>query len=293
MNILVVENKNSCIKSIIGDLRSRFPNPSILTVDSRNFFESKNILETPPVLTKKWLVFLNPRLSIKQMAHIMEGDNLNVIHLSRVNKGEELYEQLLNEGVNIQYFDNTKASKEDLIDYVLDNLNINSVDAKYLCGRHIYNMKKIIESVSILKYFDNVTRKEIKNYTDRFNKVGVPQLVENLLGLPNCKSKNQVVEVIYRYRYGFDHLLKYVKAELECYIEVFDLIRCGDLSLENFQTYEFTNKSLKKLSRYKIKNIIESFQYLSYDKLYLMKVKVEQIAPNKSSLYELIMLLGG
>lgn len=293
MNILVVENKNSCIKSIVGDLRSRFPNPSILTVDSRNFFESKNILETPPVLTKKWLVFLNPRLSIKQMAHIMEGDNLNVIHLSSVNKGEELYEQLLNEGVNIQYFDNTKASKEDLIDYVLDNLNINSVDAKYLCGRHMYNMKKIIESVSILKYFDNVTRKEIKNYTDRFNKVGVPQLVENLLGLPNCKSKKQVVEVIYRYRYGFDHLLKYVKAELECYIEVFDLIRCGDLSLENFQTYEFTNKSLKKLSRYKIKNIIESFQYLSYDKLYLMKVKVEQIAPNKSSLYELIMLLGG
>lgn len=293
MNILVVENKSSCIKSIVGDLRSRFPNPSILTVDSRNFFDSKNILETPPVLTKKWLVFLNPRLSIKQMAHVMEGDNLNVIHLSNVGKGKELYEELLNEGVEISYCDNTKASKEDLIDYVLDNLNINAVDAKYLCGRHMYNMKKIIESVNILRYFDNVTKKEIRNYTERFNRIGIPQLVETLLGVPGCKSPKQVIEVIHRYRYGFDHLLTYVKNEIETYIETFDLIRCGDLSLENFQTYEFTSKNLKKVSRYKIKNIIESFQYLSYDKLYLMKVKVEQIAPNKSSLYELIMLLGG
>lgn len=293
MNILVVENKNSCIESIIADLRRKFPNPSILTVDSRNFYDSAKILESPPILTKNWLVFISPKLGIKQIAHIMEGGNLNVIHLNNIGQAKELRESLIEEGIDFSFYDNTRASKDKLIAYVMENLNIKDADAKYLCGRHMYNMKKIIESVSILKYFDNVTRKEIREYTERFNKVGVPQLVENLLGLPDCKSRKQVVDVIHRYRYGFDHLLTYIKKEINVYVEVFDLIMTGELTMENFQTFEFTTKNLKKLSSYKIKRIIEAYQYLSYDKLYLMKIKVEQIPPNKSSIYELIMLLGG
>lgn len=298
MNILVAENRNNCLKSIIVDLRSKFPNPSIITVNSDNYYEVLKILETKPILTKGWLVMLHPKLSVQQMAHIMDMGNLNVIHISNPHKAKELHESLVENGVECRYFDNTQATKEDLVAYVESNLNITYEDAVYLVNRHIgnrdkANVSKVIHSVTILSTLDKVTKKEIQNYTTRFNSVGVPQLVERILGLPNPRNTKQLVEVIYKYKYGFGHLLKYIKKEINLYISLFDLIRTGDLDLTNYQTFEFTDKELKRLAPYKIKKIIESYSYLSYDKLYLIKLKIDSIQNKRSSIYELIMMIGG
>lgn len=298
MNILVAENRNNCLKSIISDVKNKFPNPSIITVNSDNYYEVLKLLETRPILTKGWLVMLNPRLSVQQIAHIMDMDNLNVIHIPNPHKAKELHEKLLEHGVECRYFDNTQATKEDLINYVLDNLNIADEDAIYLVNRHIgnrekANVSKVIHSVTVLSTLDKVTRKDIQNYTTRFNTVGVPQVVERILGLPNTRSTKQLVEVVHRYRFGFSHLLKYIRKEIDLYIKLFELIRVGDLDLTNYQTFEFDDKELKKLAPYKVKRIIDSYAYLSYDKLYLIKLKVDSIDSRRSSIYELIMMIGG
>ena len=85
-----------------------YPNSSKINVNKNNYFECLKILDSPPVLTKKWLVVISPRLSSKQIASIMERDNNNVVPLSSKIKWQELGEELKELGVQYKLLDNLR-----------------------------------------------------------------------------------------------------------------------------------------------------------------------------------------
>ncbi|GAA0101598.1 hypothetical protein UT300012_23130 [Paraclostridium bifermentans] len=292
MNLLLLENPNYCIKPFLAQVTG-YPNSSRININNNNYFECLKIIETPPVLTKKWLVIISPRLSGKQIANLMERDNNNVVPLITKGKWQELAEELKDLGVNFKLLDNLNPNKDDIIEYVTKHLPITYEDAKYLAGRHRYYLPKVMESVDLLTGLDIVTREKIREYTDRFNSVWISSITENILGVDTKISKKRLVALIYDFRYGFDYVLTSIKNDLDMYMYIYSEMIDGNLTLENYIDFESDNKKFKNLPNFRKLKIIESFDVVSYDKLFYVKTKVESISNKPNNIYKLIKLIGG
>ena len=291
MNLLLAENPNYTIEPFMERLNT-VPNSSRMTINPRNYFECIQLLKNQPVLTKKWLCDINPRLSISQMKSILEKDNLNIIRVENKAKFEELSQTLLEEGVKFKTFNNLQPPKEKIIEYVHKSLNLDYETSKYLCNRHKFYLPKVMESVSILENVENVDKKAIQNYTVRYNSVYLSSITDKLLGLEKVSNK-KIIECIHRFRYGFDFILKSIKKDLEIYEYVFTEISFGSLTLENYLDFHGEHKGYNALPDFRKLKIIQAYEKLSYDKLYFIKLKVEEIDSNSSNIYKLIRLLGG
>ncbi len=291
MNLLLAENSNYCIEPFMERLSS-IPNSSKITINTRNYFECLQLLKTSPVLTQKWLCILSHRLSLSQMKSILEKDNLNIIMVENKAKFSELSQALLEEGIQFKSYNNLQPPKDKVIEYVHKNLKVDYDTAKYICGRHGYYLPKVFESVAILENVDDIDKKSIQSYTQRYNSVYLTSITDKLLGLDKISTK-KIVECIHRFRYGFDFLLKSIKKDLDIYEYVFTEISFGSLTLENYLEFQGEHKGYNSLPDFRKKKIILSYEKLSYEKLYFIKLKVEAIESNPSNIYKLIRLLGG
>lgn len=291
MNLLLAENPNYTIEPFMDRLGT-VPNSSRMTINSRNYFECLQLLKTQPVLTKKWLCDINPDLSLSQMKTILSKDNLNIIRVKSKAKFNELSQDLLEEGIKFRTFNNLEPPKEKIIEYVHNTLKIDYDTSKYLCNRHRFYLPKVMESVAILENVDNVDKKAIRNYTVRYNSVYLSSITDKILGLENVSNK-KIIDCIYRFRYGFDYVLKSIKKDLEIYEYVFTEISFGSLTLENYLEFHGEHKGYNSLPDFRKAKIIKAYEVLSFDKLYYIKLKVEAIESNPSNIYKLIRLLGG
>lgn len=291
MNIVILEDSNYCIEPFISQF-SKFPNSSKITINSSNYFESVQLLKTPPVLTKDWLVLVSPRLSVNQMKSVFGLGNLNIVAVSTKGKFEEIVQEFKDEGIKFRTYNNLQPPKDKVLDYVMKELQISYELACYICNRHKFYLPKVMESVAILETLEEINKKSIQSYTVRYNSVWLTSITDKLLGIEKTKNK-KIVECIYRYRYGFDFLLKSIKKDLDIYEYAFSEISMGYLSLENYRDFESEYKGFKNLSNFRKLKIVESFEHLSYSKLYFIKLKVEAIESNPNCIYRLIELLGG
>ncbi len=292
MNLLLLESPSHCIEPFLSKVKG-YPNSSKINVNKNNYFECLKILDSPPVLTKKWLVVISPRLSSKQIASIMERDNNNVVPLSSKIKWQELGEELKELGVQYKLLDNLNPPKDVILNYIQKELNVDLDMAKYIGGRHRYHLPKVMETVTILSDLETITKKDVREYTTRFKNIWISSITENILGIDTKTSKKRLVELIYDFRYGFDYILSTVKSELELYEYVYSRMIEGELTLENYLDYESYNKKYNDLPDFKKLKMIESFDVVSYDKLYYIKTKVESIEGKTSNIYKLIKLIGG
>lgn len=292
MNLLLLESPTHCIEPFLSKVKG-YPNSSKININKNNYFECLKILDNPPVLTKKWLVVISPRLSSKQIASIMERDNNNVVPLSSKIKWQELGEELKELGIPYKLLDNLNPPKDVILDYIQKELNVDLDMAKYIGGRHRYHLPKVMETVTILSDLETITKKDVREYTTRFKNIWISSITENILGIDTKTSKKRLVELIYDFRYGFDYVLSTVKSELELYEYVYSRMIEGVLTLENYLDYESYNKKYNDLPDFRKLKLIESFDVVSYDKLYYVKTKVESIEGKTSNIYKLIKLIGG
>lgn len=292
MNLVLLESPSHCIEPFLSKVKG-YPNSSKLNVNKNNYFECLKILESPPVLTKKWLVIISPRLSSKQIASIMERDNNNVVSLSSKLKWQEMCEELKEHGIPYKLLDNLNPPKEVILDYIQRELKVDLELAKYIGGRHRYHLPKVMESVTLLSDLDVITKKAIREYTTRFKNVWISSITENILGIDTKTSKKRLVELLYDFRFGFDYVLSTIKSELDLYDYVYSQIINGELTLENYLDYTSYNKKYNDLPDFKKLRLIESFDVVSYDKLFYIKTKVESIEGKSSNIYKLIKLIGG
>lgn len=292
MNLLLLESPTHCIEPFLSKVKG-YPNSSKININKNNYFECLKILDNPPVLTKKWLVVISPRLSSKQIASIMERDNNNVVPLSSKIKWQELGEELKELGIPYKLLDNLNPPKDVILAYIQKELNVDLDMAKYIGGRHRYHLPKVMETVTILSDLETITKKDVREYTTRFKNIWISSITENILGIDTKTSKKRLVELIYDFRYGFDYVLSTVKSELELYEYVYSRMIEGVLTLENYLDYESYNKKYNDLPDFRKLKLIESFDIVSYDKLYYVKTKVESIEGKTSNIYKLIKLIGG
>lgn len=295
MNIILLENEKIDIGSMMRKLYDKFPPSSRISINKNNFSEVILSVKDRPILTKNWLVTISPRLTTKQIQKVMEIENVNVILLSDKTKLDKLKDELIPLNLNIKIVDNLNPSKDEILEYVMETLDISLADAKYLCNRHRMYLPSIMNSVQTLASLDIVDKYAIQEYTRKRLGVNLSTITDNLLGLEPNKKK-QVIELIYDYRFGLDYLLKYILEDLRKYKLVFRLVEEGELTLENYDTYSLPDidkdvKLFKKISDRRKYNMVKSYSKVSKSVLYFVEVSVSQIKPRLDEIYKLMILL--
>ena len=282
MVIVLMEDSVYSIDSFLKKIYSRFPVTSVLNVDKRNLNESLSKMETQPLLTDGWAIIVNKRVSISQSIKFCNSDsNLVVLWINPKDKME--VELKLNENkIKYRVLDNLNVSKDALITYTCNELNLDTKEAKTLCNRCNNYLPYVLESVTLLKSLGrDVKRKDILKYIEKKNQINAHSLFLYFIGYKYYDS-SQVSTYLYDFRYAFSYIKESLLKYLEDAIEIYLLMEQGFLGADNFKSYDFGRSMV--FSEYSMKSLIlDVHSSVNLEKLIFTKIKIE-----KSSLHDLL-----
>lgn len=286
----MVEKKDNIINLFRDKLYEQYPRSSRLNLNSKTIDSIKPYLHSRPILTSNWLVEINYRLNVKTIKDILQLNNINLITVYSTEDMESKRDELATNGFKFTIFDNSKIDKQDLIDYISKELDINNDLAKFIYNRSKGYVKDIAIAVSIISTLPSIDKKVIREYTYGRSPVGLFAVVDSLLGISEFPMK-KIVQVVYDYRYGFEFLLKFISKQLEDYLVIYNYIESGQLNLDNYREFNPDDSAYKKISSYVVLRVIKLYSKVSKTLLYFLLNKIESINPSVYNIYELLMLL--
>lgn len=304
MNFILLDD-DLPVGNFLDKVYEKYPKSCRLYLNKRNFKENLHYLDERPILLSHYLVILAKGTNVKQVIEAMKTNNLVILQVKNEDEVKEYSIELDKAKIQYRYIDNTKKRDMDVINWVMKELPISEKDARYLCNRHAvsiskvtsksfgsFNIRAVVNSVNILRPFETINRKIIKTYTDKRLHGSINQVVDSLLGLSTL-PKAKVIEIIERYQYGIDFLLKFINDQLENYLLMYKLIEEGEVSYENYKEYQPQNEysDYSKISEYRRKKILDAYAKVSFELLYFTKLRVKLIPHKRTSIYELIALL--
>ena len=200
------------------------------------------------------------------------------------NTLQELTESLKALGFTYDVIDNLVVPEKKKMQYVMEHLEVDEKDARYLVRRHHGYMFDIVSSVRILEPYRPVTRDLIRRLTCETGKYKIYDVLNFLLGSEDVTYK-KAVGCVYQYRYAFDHLSNYLKNSVEMYEKVFNFVIDGELSLQNYKIFlhECNDSTISAMSEYQLRHVLESFDTISLDWLYLLEQLLNQLGKNDIS----------
>lgn len=294
MNLLVAEKANASINPIMN--RYDIPAISKKHVTSNNFTELIPVLKTKPLMTDKWYVIIDPKLTLKQIKELMSFDNFNILMVDNEKLFQSMKLDLIEEGVQFKTYNNLHPPKEIVIKYILDHINTNDEEvAKYIYNRHDGYLPKIMESIMLLSNLAEVTKTDVAKYTYAMNSMWLNDVLLCILGYPlqGKTAKKRAVSTLYEFRYGIKYVLSTMKKDISIIRYAFEEINAGRLSLENYKEFESDNKDFKLLSNSRREKIIDAYNYVPYRRVLKVQYALNQIEPNSFNMYKLIYLVGG
>lgn len=297
MLYLIYELERSPIGSFEDSLNVGPPSSKLSLVDD-TFDIVFEALKTKPLLTSTWTVSISPYMERSKIVRLLNeyGNSNNIFIIKCTNKGKftDIENTLIENKINYSLIDNSIVDKSYLVDFIKRNINYVDEDIPMMiCKRVRYNVQKVINAVDILSTLDVVNKDTVKRFVDTASSSGFFDITLSLLGLSVKSSKSKVLNLMYQYRYGYKYIFRSVKKDLNDFRIIYNYILDGELSMDNMLDFQPKGDSnFKKISKYKKRVIIESFQFLSLEKLYIIQSLVENIPETWRDYYNLVNLVG-
>lgn len=297
MFVILLENSNNTVLSEVDTFTNHYPRSSIKCITRYTTLEELHSLANKPLLSIGWLIICQDTAIKNSYLKFLEGldqSNLVLFRITSEQKCSELLSALKADKVQYRIINNYKLKEEKVIDYVCKNLSITKVDAKYLCTRSGYYLPEVVKNVQTLKVLPRITKPIIRKYTEDRRSIAVYDLVNYLIGIDGKTTYEDCMQLVYEYRYGFEHLLKTTLAQITMYIKIYNLILDGELTLANckIKKKDLQDKEISNLHDFRLYKIVESFDKISYDYLILLQLKLQQISPKfYSGVFDFVALL--
>ena len=297
MFVILLENSNNTVLSEVDTFTNHYPRSSIKRITRYTTLEELHSLANKPLLSIGWLIICQDTAIKNSYLKFLEGldqSNLVLFRITSEQKCSELLSALKADKVQYRIINNYKLKEEKVIDYVCKNLSITKVDAKYLCTRSGYYLPEVVKNVQTLKVLPRITKPIIRKYTEDRRSIAVYDLVNYLIGIGGKTTYEDCMQLVYEYRYGFEHLLKTTLAQITMYIKIYNLILDGELTLANckIKKKDLQDKEISNLHDFRLYKIVESFDKISYDYLILLQLKLQQISPKfYSGVFDFVALL--
>lgn len=295
MFILLLESPDNFINSVTAQLQKKFPKSCQGFINESVRYDSLARYKVKPLLAGGWLLHCNSNLSVSYLKHLqkMPTTNLYLFTVESKRVFNELKLKFDSLEIDCRMIDNSVIPKAAVLNYIMEHINISYKDANYLYKRHGGYLRDIMASMQVLQELPVVSRVDIRKYTVPSSRVRLYDIMTYLVNPNSSVSYGSIITLVYQYQYGLDYLLTYLKEQLNLYICVFSFINDGVINITNYKDVrgELHNKQIEQLSDLQLKKIIESFDYLSFDKLYIMYQYVAGLTPDRVGLLKLIEFL--
>lgn len=294
MIVVLLESAQNTILSKVDFFTDKYPKSSIKYITNRTKKDDLKVLEHKPLLSNGWLIIFKDGVFKSSFLNILKpliDNNLIIIRVTNETSSDELLSLLESEKIKFKFINNYKLKREDLISYVCSKINISKNDAMYLCNCCNWYLPKLMENTQTLSILDKCSRKDIKRYVDQNRNIAVFDLVNYMLGLNKNIHYEDCLALVWDYRFGFEHLIKSVRNQLNLFLQVFILIIEGKINSTNYKSVEINNKEISALNKYRLYKIIDAFDYVTLDYVYLLITKLEQVPFNYGGMFDFISIL--
>ena len=293
MFVVLLESKSTVICSKEPELLGKFRQSSIHRINKKTEIEDLERFEKPPLLDVGWLLICSFNVTdvcLKRMATLSERN----IYYFRVNSKQAcatLLERLKEFKIEYRFINNYKTPKEEVVKYVLDNLDVSLTDAEFLVEYSGNYLPLVAKNVNSLSLVGSVDKSTIRKFAESNSAVPLYELSNYLLGNSKC-SYSQIVSILENYKYAAKHVVDYLEKTFEGYVCVFKEISAGTLSMTNFKSFKRNTsiKTIKNYDDYQLQKIIESYGSISVEWLYYLYFTVKEMPRSRYSLYRILLL---
>lgn len=302
MNFILVQ-RPSFSDGALAKLRESYPSSSQLTLTSDNFKEVVTRIKVPSKYTEKWLIFAYTRgLSYDNIIHLATLDDIVIFIVRSEDDALDLALPMSKESIEFSYLNDSKPSKEEILNFILKNLNITPKLAEYMANRANWKVDVIQTSTLAMENIKKIKKSDINYFTPLAPSASMDDVIEYILGYREVKGKSSIYSVVERYSYSAKFLFDFTDQRLSLMMWLHEKILLGELTLKTYKEFrrEYSKEirefgKYSSLTDYRLFRIVAEFEFVSYEKLYYFRSLIrDAYIKNPSTLsYLNILRIGG
>lgn len=292
MIYLVLENEYNVIDSFSQKFIARYPRECRVRVStSRVPSQIVEQVRRPPLFRKNWLILCSDRVPRSAVDGLSPEQNTILITVNSRAKYDRVVEQF-REHPYLKCVDNYRLDTEVVVKWVCDSLQCASDDAKFLYDRVGGSLKDVVSNVQLLSVQRPVDRATMRRFVQAAPKARISDVVPFLLGTSERVTFNEIVQLLYLFRFAVPFVIDTAVSELEDWVVIFQAIESGRLTLQNFRHWrEQNNQIAKRVSEYKLKQVVEAHGSVSLEKVYYYLLQLNCIRKSPNAIFKLILLM--
>ena len=293
MLYILYESDQNHVNSVLDDLYERYPKSSRVLISGKKASDDVvTKLSGTPLFSNGWLIICSSRIGQTALKKLNVGNNLVVITVFRENQLTQVVESL--GSIPYKIIDNHKVDPDKVIDWIEKTLVTSHDVARMVYKRCDGRLRNINEAVAILSTFEFINRYHVTHYVEKVNTTSVNDVVLYMFNIGGKGvSREDVMSIVFKYRYGFPWLLKTVQKEIDTYLKVYEKVAYGELTLANYASYKTLtdNKTISAMPDYKLKRMVMSFEEVSFEYAYYVKQLLATVPKTNFGLCRFLQIL--
>jgi hypothetical protein len=293
MNIILAEASRYPIGSFMDEVKKKYTAGSILYCTSNNLIEIRKKIVSPPIYSRGWvLIFSLKTYDESTLESFDSPDNVCIYIVRSRDDLETLSIKMSLADLEYIKVDNMDPPKYKVVEYIQSELKIEEDLAEYIYNRNRGSLARVARSVDLLYGVNTITKAVIQRYTDPSPVVSYQDLFDYIIGVPIKYQHKDVLKLIKQYRHGVKYIMKFIYERFESYLEIYEHIEVGDLSIENYDDFKSKySAKYKDMTEYSFKKAVESYRTVSRDKLYYLYWLYKKEVGDRGSVISLLLLL--
>ena len=137
MIYVLLEKQDNLINSFYTTIQNKVHKSCVKRVSKKTTYETIKSYKQPPLLSSGWLLMVANDITVSQLKILVSLPDSNIIlfHVTSKKALSSLSTLLENNNVAYSLINNYTTSKEDVVEYICEHLDISKEDAKYLAKR--------------------------------------------------------------------------------------------------------------------------------------------------------------
>lgn len=280
MIYVLLEQEQNVINSVEDEFIQKFKKSSVRRFGNERVAAASLVeFKTPPLFDSCWLIICGNRM-ISNLAQLIPDKNVILIKITKKGDLAKTIESL--GSWEYEVIDNYKVESSVVIEWVMKQLGINEKLAKYLYNRVQGNLKGVVEGTRKLALLPKVTQTSIRETVREYNGVSVYSIVKYMLGVEERVQYEQIMQMLYDFRYATNWLITSILRELKLYCFIYDAMDAGELTLLNYHEFlrNCSDSTVRGLQPYRVKKLIESHAWVSTELVYFLRFRIEALHGN-------------
>lgn len=268
MNYVVLEDERAPL--FTNDIIKNVPNSSIVRITNKTLNTHLKVLDSKPLLSKQWLVFVEQNVSQNLIKNVLNKSACINIFYSTTDKYRLLQDYILTSGYKCSVVNMLNPSDEWVVRYICRTLHVEEDIALKIYKKSNKYLPYVEEGITILSLTGKkINDTVIQKYLPVRYSCNPSRLFLHYIGVKVSKLSD-IVDYLYAFKFGYKSIKDKMIKMFEETITVYKLIAGNQLSIDNCEDFAKNHKEYK-MSSYQLRRVVtQIYPSVSYEYLILL-----------------------